>query len=85
MEAAYGLAITMCMIATSLLFANYLVLHRAKSVFVYLYLAVYLTIETAFLFANIDKFPHGGYVTLIDQRHATARMYAAEREKTMGN
>lgn len=65
MEAAYGLAITMCMIATSLLFANYLVLHRAKSFFVYLYLVVYLTIETAFLLANIDKFPHGGYVTLI--------------------
>ena len=28
MEAAYGLAITMCMIATTILFANYLVLHR---------------------------------------------------------
>ncbi|MBL7719176.1 MAG: KUP/HAK/KT family potassium transporter [Flavipsychrobacter sp.] len=65
MEAAYGLAITMCMIATSLLFANYLVLLRKPSVLIYLYLAVYLTIEVAFLIANMDKFPHGGYVTLV--------------------
>lgn len=64
MEAAYGLAITMCMIATSILFANFLVLKRKNPGLIYLYLAVYLTIEVGFLFANIDKFPHGGYVTL---------------------
>src|SRR6476660_3254440 len=65
MEAAYGLAITLCMIATSILFANYLVLHRTKRPLVYLYLALYFTIEFSFLFANMDKFPHGGYVTVI--------------------
>ena len=65
MEAAYGLAITLCMIATSLLFANYLVLQRVKVAFIYLYLAVYLTIEFSFLWANMEKFPHGGYVTLV--------------------
>jgi KUP system potassium uptake protein len=65
MEAAYGLAITATMIATSVLFANYLVLHRTKSVFVYLYLLIYLAIEFSFFYANMDKFPHGGYVTLI--------------------
>ncbi len=65
MEAAYGLAITLCMIATSILFANFLVLRRVRPVFVILYLAVYLTIELSFLGANMDKFPHGGYVTLI--------------------
>ncbi|SHE28930.1 KUP/HAK/KT family potassium transporter [Flavisolibacter ginsengisoli] len=65
MEAAYGLAITLCMIATSILFANYLVLHRAKRPIVYLYLAVYFTLEFSFLFANMEKFPHGGYVTVI--------------------
>lgn len=64
MEAAYGLAITMCMIATSLLFANFLVLRRTNRLLIYLYLFVYLTIEIGFLFANMDKFPHGGYVTL---------------------
>src|SRR5688572_1434568 len=65
MEAAYGLAITLCMIATSILFANYLVLHRTKPLLIYIYLIVFLTIETSFLFANIQKFPHGGYVALL--------------------
>lgn len=65
MEAAYGLAITLCMIATSLLFANYLVLHRVSPIWIYLYLGVYLSIEFSFLFANLEKFPHGGFVTLI--------------------
>jgi KUP system potassium uptake protein len=53
------------MIATSILFANYLVLHRIKSFWIYLYLIVYFSIEFGFLFANLDKFPHGGYVTLV--------------------
>ncbi len=65
MESAYGLAITMCMIATSTLFANFLVLRRKKPILIYLYLVIYLTIEACFLAANIDKFPHGGYVTLV--------------------
>ena len=65
MEGAYGLAITLCMISTSILFANYLVLHRVKSFWIYLYLIVYFSIEFSFLVANLDKFPHGGYVTLI--------------------
>ncbi|HEX6845331.1 MAG TPA: KUP/HAK/KT family potassium transporter [Chitinophagaceae bacterium] len=65
MEAAYGLAITITMIATSVLFANFLILHRTRSFLIYLYLTVYLTIELSFLYANMNKFPHGGYVTLI--------------------
>jgi KUP system potassium uptake protein len=65
MEAAYGLAITMCMIATTILFANYLVLHRTAPLWIYLFLAIYLAIEIAFLVANLEKFPHGGFVTLI--------------------
>ena len=65
MEAAYGLAITLCMIATSVLFANYLVLHRVNQIWIYIYLIVYLSIEFSFLFANLEKFPHGGFVTLI--------------------
>ncbi|MEO7446046.1 MAG: KUP/HAK/KT family potassium transporter [Ferruginibacter sp.] len=65
MEAAYGLAITVTMIATSILFANYLVLKRTRRVLIYLYLAVYLAIECSFFYANLEKFPHGGYVTLI--------------------
>jgi KUP system potassium uptake protein len=65
MEAAYGLAITITMIATSILFANFLVLRRVRRGFIYLYLLIYLTIECSFLYANMNKFPHGGYVTLL--------------------
>lgn len=65
MEAAYGLAITLCMLATSMLFANFLVSRRARKPFIYLYLVVYLCIEMSFLIANLKKFPHGGFVTLI--------------------
>jgi KUP system potassium uptake protein len=65
MEAAYGLAITLCMIATSILFANYLVIHRTKPWLIYIYLVVYFTIEFSFLYANVEKFSHGGYVALV--------------------
>jgi len=65
MEAAYGLAITVTMIATSILFSNYLVIRRVKRGLIYLYLLVYFTIEFSFLYANMNKFPHGGYVTLL--------------------
>ncbi|MCW3105566.1 MAG: potassium transporter Kup [Segetibacter sp.] len=85
MEAAYGLAITICMIATTILFANFLVLHRTASIFVYLYLAVYLTIEFSFLAANLDKFPHGGYVTLVAGGFLFAVMYVWYRARKIKN
>jgi KUP system potassium uptake protein len=65
MEAAYGLAIIVTMIMTTILFSNYMVSKRVKSVWIYLFLAVYITVEMAFLVANIDKFPHGGFATFI--------------------
>ncbi|HWR34077.1 MAG TPA: KUP/HAK/KT family potassium transporter [Chitinophagaceae bacterium] len=65
MEAAYGLAIIVTMLMTTILFANYLVLHRAKSLWIYLFLAFYIVIEAAFLTALLKKFSHGGYITLI--------------------
>ena len=85
MEAAYGLAITMCMIATTILFANFLVSRRAKPVFIYLFLVVYLTIELSFLFANLDKFPHGGYVTLVVGGALFAVMYIWFRSRKIKN
>lgn len=65
MEAAYGLAIVITMVATTILFANYLVLHRVKSTFIYLFLAAYFCIEIGFLTALVQKFTHGGYITLL--------------------
>ncbi len=85
MEAAYGLAITLCMLATSILFANFLISRRAKSVLIYLYLSVYLTIELSFLFANLDKFPHGGFVTLIVGGGLFTVMYVWYRARKIKN
>ena len=65
MEAAYGLAITLCMLATTVLFSNYMVSRRIKPILIWLFLLVYIGIEISFLLANLNKFPHGGFVTLI--------------------
>lgn len=65
MEAAYGLSITLCMLMTSILFSLYLYTHRVKTPMIILYLMIYLSIELSFLGANLVKFVHGGYVTLI--------------------
>ncbi len=85
MEAAYGLAITLCMIATSILFANFLVLRRVHSVFIYIYLIVYFTIEGSFLIANLDKFPHGGFVALIVGGLLFLTMYIWYRARRIKN
>jgi KUP system potassium uptake protein len=85
MEAAYGLAITMCMISTSILFANFLVSHRVLPIWIYLYLSVYLTIEVSFLIANLEKFPHGGYITLIIGGGLFTVMYTWFRSRKIKN
>ncbi len=85
MEAAYGLAITLCMIATSILFANYLVLKRVNRFFIYLYLIVYLLIEGSFLIANLEKFPHGGYVALLVGGILFLTMYTWYRARRIKN
>jgi KUP system potassium uptake protein len=85
MQAAYGLAITLCMLATSILFANYLISRRARAGFIYLYLTVYLIIEFSFLFANLEKFPHGGFVTLIVGGALFTIMYVWFRSRKIKN
>jgi len=85
MGAAYGLAITLCMLATTILFSNYMVSRRMPSILIYLFLAVFLTIEIAFLIANLDKFPHGGYVTLIVGGALFAVMYVWFRARKIKN
>jgi KUP system potassium uptake protein len=85
MGAAYGLAITMCMISTSILFANFLVSRRVLPVWIYLYLIVYLAIEVSFLVANLEKFMNGGYVTLIVGGALFAVMYVWFRSRKIKN
>lgn len=85
MEAAYGLAIVVTMIMTTILFANYLVLHRVKSAFIYIFLIAYLVIEFAYLVALLDKFLHGGYITLIIGAGMFIIMYVWYRSRKIKN
>jgi len=65
MEAAYGLAITLTMIMTTLLLSYYLYQTGVHYRFVILISIVFLTIETSFLIANLHKFRYGGWFTLL--------------------
>ena len=52
---------------------------------IYLYLGVYLTIELSFLIANLNKFPHGGFVTLIVGGALFSVMYIWFRARKVKN
>jgi len=65
MEAAYGLSITITMLMTTMLLGFYLKRQKVKTIFVVPFVAVFLTIELSFLTANMFKFMHGGWVTLL--------------------
>ncbi len=65
MEAAYGLAITITMLMTTILLTFYLRIKQVPGFFIIIFLLVYLSIELSFLAANLLKFMHGGYVSLI--------------------
>ncbi|MDX1913132.1 MAG: KUP/HAK/KT family potassium transporter [Saprospiraceae bacterium] len=64
MEAAYGLAIVLAMLCTTILLSNWLVVKRVKAGLIWLMLLFYIGLETLFLVANALKFPEGGYVTV---------------------
>ena len=65
MEAAYGLAITITMIMTTLLLSYYLFQKSGRGYFPLLVLIIFLTIEGGFLIANLHKFRYGGWFTLL--------------------
>ena len=65
MEAAYGLAITMCMLMTTILLTYYMILKRYNPFLIVFIVMVYGTIELTFFIANIQKFFHGGYVSIL--------------------
>lgn len=65
MEHAYGLAITIAMIMTTILVATYLWSRRFPVWMVGLFLAVFLFIEGFFFSGNIQKLVEGGWFTLL--------------------
>ena len=65
MGAAYGLAIVLCMLMTTTLLNFYMHIKRYNKLFIYFIITVYLVIEFSFLAANLSKFSHGGWITLL--------------------
>ncbi len=65
MENAYGLAIVLCMLMTTTLLNFYMHMKRYNKYFIYFIITLYLCIELAFLWANLSKFAHGGWITLL--------------------
>jgi KUP system potassium uptake protein len=65
MEAAYGLSITITMIITTFLMVSYLSLKRVPVLIITVFFCVYALIEGGFLYANLFKFSHGGWFTIL--------------------
>ena len=65
MEAAYGLAITVTMLMTTILLFTYLSKVRNRGPLAVVFLALFVAIEAMFFVSSLTKFFHGGYVTVL--------------------
>jgi len=65
MSAAYGLAITITEIMTTVLLSYYLLQKGLNHRLVLIFFMVFMTIEGSFLIANLHKFKYGGWLTLV--------------------
>ncbi|CAN5605319.1 KUP/HAK/KT family potassium transporter [soil metagenome] len=64
MEAAFGLAVTLTMLMSTILINAYLRHKKANSVFTVLITGVFLIVEITFLAANLVKFEEGGWISV---------------------
>ena len=65
MEAAYGLSIIVTMLMTTFLLCFYLYYKHYPRVLIIAFAGVYGAVEGAFLWANLSKFMHGGWITAL--------------------
>src|SRR5690606_5155130 len=65
MEAAYGLAINLSFVVTTVLMTVFLLHKRIPGYLSYAFLVFYLIIEVSFLVGNVSKFSHGGWLTVL--------------------
>lgn len=65
MEAAYGLAITVTMLMTSILLFNYLLKNKIPLIISLTIFIFFTTLEFSFFIANVVKFAHGGFVAVL--------------------
>ncbi len=76
MEAAYGLAITLAMMTTTILLMYYLYYRlRFNKYIILLIFLLFAFIEVSFFIANMKKFPEGGFVTIVISGIFFAVMY----------
>jgi KUP system potassium uptake protein len=64
MEAAFGLAVTLTMLMSTLLISAYLRMKRVNPILIILLTGVFLTVESTFLIANLVKFEEGGWISV---------------------
>lgn len=64
-EAAYGLAVTIAMLTTTLLLAFWLRSRGVNMIVVGAFFTFFMTVEGIFFFANMSKFVHGGWFSLM--------------------
>lgn len=81
MEAAYGLSIVLTMISSSVLLFFYMQRKHWNRFLRWGLVGLFFTVEGAFLTAQIDKFPHGGYLTLIIASIVITLMFVIYRSK----
>ena len=65
MEAAYGLAITLTMLTTTLLLGFWMHYKGVKMWLTITFMVTFLLIEGVFLISNVFKFMHGGWYTML--------------------
>jgi len=84
MEAAYGLSIILCMLSTTMLLTYYMIRKKWNTILILLLSIIFLAVEGSFLAANLEKFPHGGYITLAIGLLLISLMYIMIKAKAIG-
>lgn len=85
MEAAYGLAITITMITTTLLLGFWMKYKGMKTWISVSFMAVFLIVEGVFLISNFSKFMKGGWYTLLLAAMIFAVMFIWQRAEKIRN
>ena len=65
MEAAYGLTINLDMLMTSILLIFFMLIKRFNPVLIIGFIVIYFSLELSFLVANLSKFLHGGWISIL--------------------
>lgn len=64
MEAAYGLSITISMLATTILLYEWLVIKKINPLWNWIFLIFFGVLDIMFMISSLTKFTHGGYISL---------------------